>query len=176
MVGNDYFDDTYAVNGEPRRFRGYCTDVFFDQALHFIEDCGDEPFFCYISTNAPHGPFNVDPRYRDLYGDETESEQYARFLGMITNIDDNFGKLRSKLQALGIEDDTVLVFMSDNGQTGVGENVADMYAGGMRGLKGSEYDGGHRVPFFVRWPSGGIADGRTIGELGAYVDVMPTIL
>ena len=174
--GNDYFDDTYAVNGEPRRFAGYCTDVFFDQALQFIEYHGDEPFFCYISTNAPHGPFNVDPRYRDLYSDETESEQYARFLGMITNIDDNFGRLRSKLQALGIEDDTVLVFMSDNGQTGVGENVAGMYTAGMRGLKGSEYDGGHRVPFFLRWPQGGIDGSRSIEELTAYVDFMPTIL
>jgi len=174
--GNDYFDDVYSINGQPRQFTGYCTDVFFDQALQFIEDHVAEPFFCYISTNAPHGPFNVDPRYRDPYGDETESEHYARFLGMISNIDDNFGRLRSRLQELGIEDDTVLVFMSDNGQTGVGEGVADMYTGGMRGLKGSEYDGGHRVPFFVRWPNGEIDGGRTIDELAAYIDFMPTVL
>ncbi len=100
--GNDYFDDTYMVNGEPRPFTGYCTDVFFDQALSFIEAHRDGPFFCYISTNAPHGPFNVEPKYRDLYMDKTASEQYARFLGMITNIDENFGRLRNTLRELGL--------------------------------------------------------------------------
>ena len=174
--GNDYFDDTYMVNGEPRAFNGYCTDVFFNQAFEFVEANRDQPFFCYISTNAPHGPFNVELEYRDLYTSQTESEQYARFLGMITNIDENFGRLRAKLQELGLEDDTILVFMSDNGQTGVGAPVENMFTANLRGLKGSEYDGGHRVPFFIRWPNGDIAGGRAIGALTSYVDFMPTIL
>ncbi|OGV69324.1 MAG: hypothetical protein A3K19_18720 [Lentisphaerae bacterium RIFOXYB12_FULL_65_16] len=174
--GNDYFDDTYQVNGTPQHFDGYCTDAFFAEALRFIETNRERPFFCYISTNAPHSPFNVEPRYRDLYRDKTASEQYARFLGMITNIDENFGRLRAKLRELRIEDDTVLVFMSDNGQTGLGERVDDMYTAGMRGLKGSPYDGGHRVPFFVRWPNGQVGGGRSVPELTSYVDFMPTIL
>ena len=174
--GNDYFDDTYMVDGQPQSFDGYCTDVFFDEGMKFIAENRDRPFFCYISTNAPHGPFNVEPRYRDLYVDETPSEQYARFLGMITNIDDNFGRLRQQLRDLEIEDDTILVFMSDNGQTGVGEQVPDMYNAGMRGFKGSPYEGGHRVPFFIRWPNGGFAAAATVTELASYVDFMPTVL
>jgi len=174
--GNDYFDDTYMADGEPKAYDGYCTDVFFREALAFIEEHKDQPFFAYISTNAPHGPFNVHPRYRDLYGDHTDSELYARFLGMVTNIDENFGTLRRKLREWEIEDNTILVFMSDNGQTGVGDPVADMYNAGMRGLKGSPYEGGHRVPCMLRWPDGGISTARTVEELASYVDVMPTLL
>jgi len=175
--GNDYFDDTYMVDGEPKAYEGYCTDVFFREALDFIEANKDKPFFAYISTNAPHGPWNVEPEYRDLYTDDTEHETYARFLGMITNIDENFGKLRAKLKELDIEDNTILIFMSDNGQTGVpGTPADDMYNAGMRGFKGSAYDGGHRVPFLVRWPDGGFSTARDINELTSYVDFMPTLL
>lgn len=174
--GNDYFDDTYMVDGEPKAYKGYCTDVFFSEALDFIEANKDVPFFAYISTNAPHGPWNVEPDYRDLYTDNTDSEAYARFLGMITNIDENFGKLREKLCELKIEDNTILIFMSDNGMTGVGDPDANMYMGGMRGFKGSPYDGGHRVPFFIRWPDGSISTARSVEELTSYVDFMPTLL
>jgi hypothetical protein len=95
---------------------------------------------------------------------------------MVTNIDENVGRLRRKLQELEIEDNTILVFMSDNGQTGVGEHVPDQYNAGMRGIKGSPYEGGHRVPFFIRWPGGGFSTGRTVRELAGYVDFIPTIL
>lgn len=174
--GNDYFDDTYMVDGEPKPFKGYCTDVFFNEALDFIEQNRDNPFFCYISTNAPHGPWNVEPVYRDLYTKYTESDKYARFLGMITNIDENFGKLRKKLRELDLEDNTILIFMSDNGQTGMGDPKADMYNSEMRGFKCSPYEGGHRIPFLMRWPEGGISTGRSIEELTSYVDFMPTML
>ncbi|MBT7061909.1 MAG: arylsulfatase [Lentisphaerae bacterium] len=174
--GNDYFDDTYMVDGTPRAFDGYCTDVFFREALDFIEASRQAPFFCYISTNAPHGPWNVEPQYRDLYTEHTESDKYARFLGMITNIDENFGRLRDKLRELDLEDNTILIFMSDNGQTGVGDPGAQMYNADMRGFKSSPYDGGHRVPFLIRWPDGGISTGRSIEQLTSYVDFMPTIL
>lgn len=172
--GNDYFDDTYLVNGEPREFQGYCTDVFFDEAFRFIEANREQPFFCYISTNAPHSPFNVDPHYRDLYMQHVDNEKYARFLGMITNIDDNFGRLRNKLQELGLEENTILIFMSDNGQTPAGDPEA--YNAGMRGMKGSAYEGGHRVPFFFRWPAGGYDKPRDVQEITSYVDFMPTLL
>ena len=175
--GNDYFDDTYMVDGEPRAYEGYCTDVFFREALVFIEENQNTPFLCYISTNAPHGPWNVEPKYRDLYTGKTDKECYARFLGMITNIDENFGALRAKLHELEIEDNTILIFMSDNGQTGVaGTPFEEMYNAGMRGLKGSPYDGGHRVPFLVRWPNGGFSTARSIDEITSYVDFMPTLL
>jgi arylsulfatase A-like enzyme len=172
--GNDYFDDTYLVNGEPTAFRGYCTDVFFDEALKFIDAHRTDPFFCFISTNAPHSPFNVEPRYRDMYTAHTDNENYARFLGMITNIDENLGRLRTHLQDRGLEENTILMFMSDNGQTGGGGD--HMYNAGLRGMKGSEYEGGHRIPFFASWPQGGIAGGRAVGELASYVDFMPTVL
>lgn len=175
--GNDYFDDTYLVNGSPGTFSGYCTDVFFDEALAFIETNQNRPFFCFVSTNAPHSPFNVEPRYRDLYTGQTKNEQYARFLGMVTNIDENFGRLRARLQELDLEDNTILIFMSDNGQTGMGGGRAEeVYNAGMRGMKGSPYEGGHRVPFFIRWPDGRITGARTVSELAGYVDIMPTLL
>ncbi|MCF6175603.1 MAG: arylsulfatase [Victivallaceae bacterium] len=175
--GNDYFDDTYWVNGVPRKFTGYCTDVFFDEGMKYIEEHKDEPFFCYISTNAPHGPFNVDEKYFNMYKDQTESENYARFLGMITNIDENFTKLRAKLAELELEDDTILIFMSDNGQCGdATSKESNTYNAGMRGFKGSEYDGGHRIPFLMRWPNGSLKDGRKVDDLTSYVDFMPTLL
>ncbi len=178
--GNDYFDDTYLWNGEPTKYEGYCTDVFFREGLRFIERHSDEPFLCVIATNAPHGPWNVEPRYRDLYRDKTHTETYARFLGMCTNIDENVGALRSELQRLELEDNTVLIFMSDNGQTAIPGEDESMFNCGMRGFKGSPYEGGHRIPFFVRWPAGGVGahddGGRDVDVLSGYVDVMPTLL
>jgi arylsulfatase A-like enzyme len=174
--GNDYFDDTYWVNGEPESFKGYCTDVFFEEAIKFMEEKKDEPFFCYLSTNAPHSPFNVAKKYWEQYKDKTDSEKYARFLGMISNIDENFGILRDKLKEWEIEDNTILIFMSDNGQTGVGEPVSNQYNHTLRGFKGSEYEGGHRIPFFIRWPDGNISGGKSLDELTAYIDIMPTLL
>lgn len=175
--GNDYFDDTYLVNGEPKRFDGYCTDVFFGAALEFIEAHRDEPFFCFISTNAPHSPYNVEPRYQQLYAGQTQTENYARFLGMITNIDENFGLLRARLAQMGLEDDTILMFASDNGQCGQAAGPErGAFNAGMRGYKGSVYEGGHRIPWFLRWPRDGIGGGRDVAQLTAYIDLMPTIL
>ena len=165
--GNDYFDDTYWHNGVPKPFKGYCTDVFFDNALKFIEANKDKPFFCYIPTNAPHGPYRVPERYADVYRKKGVRGGRANFYGMITTIDENMGRLYKKLTTLGIENDTILIFMTDNG-TSAGE------AAGMRGRKGSEYDGGHRVPFFIRWP-GKLQEGRDVGRLSAHIDVLPTL-
>jgi arylsulfatase A-like enzyme len=175
--GNDYFDDTYLVNGEPKAFKGYCTDVFFGAALEFIETHRDGPFFCFISTNAPHSPYNVEPRYQQLYAGLTQTENYARFLGMITNIDENFGALRARLAEMGLEDDTILMFASDNGQCGqAAAPERGAFNAGMRGFKGSVYEGGHRIPWFMRWPRGAIHGGRSVPQLTAYIDLMPTLL
>ncbi|MCK5464263.1 MAG: arylsulfatase [Bacteroidales bacterium] len=171
--GNDYFDDTYWHNGQTEKYEGYCTNVFFTEALKFIEDNKDNPFFCYISTNAPHGPLNVPKEYLDMYTDVDDIEdRFKRFYGMITNIDDNFKVLQEKLDELGLTGNTILVFMTDNGTAG-GNRV---YDAGMRGSKGSEYEGGHRVPFFIRWPEGGLSGGKDINNLVAHYDILPTIV
>lgn len=182
--GNDYFDDRYFVNGEIKQFEGYCTDVFFREGTRFIEEHGDESFFCYIATNAPHGPWNVENRYRDAYMDVAPSESRARFYGMVTNIDENVGLLRAKLDELGLTENTILVFMTDNGSgggvsTGEGGFVVEgpcNFNAGMRGVKGSQYEGGHRVPFFMHYPEGGATGGRDVTELTSYTDFMPTLL
>jgi len=171
--GNDYFDDSYWRNGEIESFEGYCTDVFFNEALRFINDNRDNPFFCYISTNAPHGPLNVPEEYMDLYADMEEvPEAQKRFYGMISNIDDNFKRLQAQLDKLGLTDQTILIFMTDNGTAG-GQVV---YDAGLRGHKGSEYEGGHRVPFMIRWPDGQLSGGREIHQLVAHYDVLPTFV
>lgn len=182
--GNDYFDDTYYVNGVPRKFTGYCTDVFFDEALRFIEEHRAQPFYCHLATNAPHGPLNVEPHYAASYADSTPHEERARFYGMITNIDENVGRLLRRLDELGLAGDTIVVFMTDNGTaTGVELDAQGFpreepgsFNAGMRGKKGSPYEGGHRVPFFLRYPGAGFGGGRDVEQLTSYVDFMPTIL
>lgn len=178
---NDYFDDTYFRNGTPEKVTGYCTDVWFDEAIKFVESKKEDPFFCYLSLNAPHSPFNVPQEYYDLYKDEESLlESQKRFYGMITNIDDNFQKLLNKLDDLNIADNTIVIFTTDNGTSNgykkdrkTGEFLG--YNVGMRGTKSSEYDGGHRVPFIIRWPDGKLEGGKSLNDLTAHVDVLPTL-
>jgi len=169
---NAYFDGSYFHNGKPVPVEGFCTDVFFDYALEFIgrHRKGQRPFFAYIATNAPHGPMHAPQKYADAYADLPVHT--AHFFGMIANIDDNVGRLRAKLTEWGLAENTLVIFMTDNG-TGGG---AKLFNAGMRGAKGSEYEGGHRVPFFVHWPAGGLDRGRDIPELAAHVDVPSTLL
>ncbi|WP_282136792.1 arylsulfatase [Seonamhaeicola maritimus] len=179
--GNTYFDDTYFHNGKPQKYEGYCTDVFFREATRFIGENKEKPFFCYISTNAPHGPYHVPLNYYNIYkdlGDDVLADTQKRFYGMITNVDDNLGKLRSTLKELEIADNTILIFMTDNGTSAGYYNKKGKVTGfnaGMRGTKGSEYEGGHRVPFFIHWKDGNISSGTDINELSANLDVMPTL-
>ena len=171
--GNDYFDDTYYRNNVPEKFTGYCTDVFFDEGLRFIEGNRDRPFFLFLPTNAPHAPHWVDEEYSRPYTDMGIEEPRASFYGMIENIDENFGRLRAKLSELDMEDDTILIFMTDNGSSA---GWRDGFNAEMRNGKGSNYDGGHRVPLFVRWPAGGIDGGRDVDVLAAHIDLVPTLL
>ncbi|MFI3208664.1 MAG: arylsulfatase [Eubacteriales bacterium] len=180
--GNDYFNDTYRTNDGYKKFDGYCTDVFYSEAKKFIKESHekDEPFFCYLATNAPHIPYNVEDKYADLYRGKVMEER-ARFYGMITNIDDNFGALNDYIKELGIEDDTIVVFMTDNGSSqaltyDVDGNILEGYNAGLKGMKNSEYDGGHRVPFFIRCPELNMVGGTDVSTLCANVDFMPTIL
>ena len=177
--GNNYFDDTYFHNGQPVEHTGYCTDIWFNEAIKFIREKHDVPFFAYIATNAPHDPYLVDEKYTAHYRgiDDIVSPE---FYGMIENIDENFGRLRVLLKELNIENDTLLVFMTDNGSSGAAELdenqfVRRGYNAGMRGMKASYYDGGHRVPCIMRWSGGGV-ENRDIDELCFHVDFMPTLL
>ena len=171
--GNDYFDDHYQVDGRPQAFRGYCTDVFFDLAIDHLRQHRDHPTFCVIATNAPHQPYNVEPRYSQPYLDQVGTRDRANFYGMIANLDQNFGRLLDHLEQLRIADRTLVVFMTDNG-TSMGD--AETHNCGMRGFKNSEYDGGHRVPFFLRGPQDLVGPPRDIPTLTAHVDFMPTVL
>ncbi len=176
---NDYFDDTYFRNGVAEKVEGYCTDVWFDSALAFIEKHRERPFFVYLSTNAPHGPYTVAEKYSQPYVDKGVGQPMANFYGMITNIDENMGRLTAKLDELGLAANTILVFMTDNGSAagwrGGKRAKWKGFNAGMRAGKGSEYDGGHRVPFFIRWPKGGLGGGRDVNQLTAHVDVLPTL-
>jgi arylsulfatase B len=167
--GNDYFDDTYWKNGDLYPTQGYCTDVWFREAVDYIKQVKEEPFFVYLSTNAPHGPYRVDPKYSEPYG----TDAAAKFMGMITNIDENVGKLVAYLREQGLEENTLFLFTTDNGTSeakGVGFNA------GMRGQKGSQYDGGHRVPLYWHWPKGNLTGGRDVSQLAAHIDIRPTLV
>ncbi|TWU64466.1 Arylsulfatase precursor [Crateriforma conspicua] len=169
---NAYFDGAYFHNGDIVDAKGFCTDVFFEKANDFIDKCAKKgkPFFAYISTNAPHKPLHCPPKYMKMY--EGQSDGIAAFYGMITNIDDNVGRTRRLLQDLGIAEDTIFIFTTDNGTA----SGAKIYNAGMRGGKGSPYEGGHRVPFFVHWPAGGLTQQHDVDELTHAVDVVPTLL
>lgn len=169
---NAYFDGSYFHNGNIVPAKGFCTDVFFEQANSFISKCAKEkkPFFAYISTNAPHGPLHCPKKYSDMYAGQ--SDKIAAFFGMITNIDDNVGKTRKLIEELGIKDNTIFVFTTDNG-TATGANV---FNAGMKGKKGSAYEGGHRVPFYLHWPAGGITKQHDVKTLTHAVDIVPTLL
>ncbi len=171
---NAYFDGSYWHNGKPTPVEGFCTDVFFDYAKRFIrsQKAAGRPFLAYISTNAPHGPMHAPEAFAKPYFDKVGGVGLAHFFGMIANIDHNVGELRDFLAAEGLAEDTVFIFTTDNG-TAAG---AEIHNSGMRGRKGSEYDGGHRVPLFLHWPGGGLAGGRDVAPITAHVDLVPTLI
>ena len=169
--GNDYFDDYYRHKDQIEKYGGYCTDVWFNEAISWIEQHENQPFFAYIATNAPHGPLWVPDQYRQPYHKDVSANE-ASFFGMIANIDENLGRLEKFLIRKDIKDNTILIFMTDNG-TATGENV---YNAQMRGRKASLYEGGHRVPFFVHWPAGGLQGGRDVDGLTRGTDIFPTLI
>ncbi len=176
---NDYFDDTFKVNSEWQKFEGYCTDVWFREATRWVEKPRDRPFFLYLATNAPHGPYYVPDKYAKPYEAAGLPPTMARFYGMITNIDENLGRFRTRLDELGLTENTLLIFMTDNGTTAGwidAKSGYKYYNAGMRGWKGSQWDGGHRVPCFFHWPAGGLTGGRDEGTLSAHIDVLPTLV
>ena len=178
---NSYFDPVIRSDGKFVRTKGYCTDVFFDAALEWIDARRktDERFFCYITPNAPHGPLDCPPGSDEPYLAKLEAAgivnpkqraEIAKFYGMIENIDTNIGRLMHKLDEWGVAQDTLVVFTTDNG-TATG---AAVFNDGMRANKGSPYRGGTRVPSFWRW-QGSLPAGMNMPSLTAHIDVLPTL-
>ena len=173
--GNDCFDDTYFVNDIPRKFSGYCTDIWFNEAMRFAERSkkAGKPFFIYLATNAPHDPLKAPQRFIDLYRDNPQVPN-AKFYAMISSIDENMGRLMAWMERQKLDRNTILIFTTDNG-TAHGLDNGRGFAAGMRGHKGTYTEGGHRVPFFIRWPDAGMQGGRDLGETCAVEDLLPTL-
>lgn len=168
--GNSYFNPWVLHNEQVVPTTGYCTDVFFSQAIEWIESQGEGPFFAMIATNAPHSPLICPPEYQEPYEAAGLPEKLAAYFGMITNIDDNIGRLLAKLDELQLAEDTLVIFMTDNGHT-----PPATFNAGMRGTKGTPYEGGTRVPLFLRMP-GVLPKGEDIDALTAHVDLFPTLV
>lgn len=167
--GNTYFSPAILHNGRFVKTEGYCTDVFFSQAAKWIESVkGRQPFYCHISPNAPHTPLQVRPEDEARYAGQVPPPT-AKYFGMVANIDDNVGRLLAKLKEWGIEKDTLIVFMNDNGGTG----GVKVFNAGMRGSKGSAWLGGTRASSFWRWPGSLTAGDRP--QLAAHIDFLPTL-
>ena len=171
---NDRVNDHYWHNGERIRKDGYAPDVFFNAAIDFIKDENEnnQPFFVYVATYLPHDPHTVPDtalvkKYKGVVSDYT-----AYFYAGIDRIDQNIGRLRQTLKETGKADNTIFIFMSDNGGTG----GVKVFNAGMRGRKGQVYDGGHRVPFFIRWPNGNLKHGTDVEDLSAHIDILPTLV
>jgi len=183
--GNRYFDPVLFHNGKAEKRSGYCTDIFTDAALKFIEQSSEKPFFVYLAYNAPHDPLQVaddlvapylkmdlSPKAFPQTGYPNKNyapkEQIARVYAMVENIDTNMGKLLKKLDDKKLANDTIVMFVSDNGP------AEARFNSGLRGRKGTVYEGGLRVPFFVRWP-GHFQPGK-LDLAAAHIDITPTLV
>jgi arylsulfatase A len=166
---NNYFDTALERNGRPVTTKGYITDVLTDAAIQFIEKNKDRPFFCYVPYNAPHSPFQVPDRYFDKYKKRGLDDKLACIYGMCENIDDNLARILKRLDELKLSDNTIVLFLTDNGPN------SDRYNGDMRGRKGSVHEGGVRVPLFIRWP-GHIKRGTNVTQIAAHIDIFATII
>ena len=194
---NDYFDDTYFRNDRREQFRGYTTDVLFDEAMRWIQRVAGEgaPWFCYLATAAAHEPHCVPAAYRERMAKRLASAQaqlggfnpeawynarygwklgteLACYLGMIENIDDNWGRMDEYLRRLGLRDHTLVIFLTDNGST-LGPRY---FNAGMRGGKATLWEGGHRVPCLIRWPAGRLRPAGDVTGLAVVQDLLPTLV
>lgn len=176
--GNEYFDPILEHNNVSKKYEGYCDDIFANATIDFIKNESEKPFFAYYATNLPHRPLTVPDERADPYREKGLHDYNARAYGMITNIDANVGRLLETLEEEGIAENTIVIFLSDNGpRTRRTKNDAQpgRYVAGLRGTKTSVYENGIRVPFFIRWP-GEIPAGKKIDDIAAHIDVLPTLL
>lgn len=175
----DYFSPQLERNGELVKGNGYLVDDFTDNALKFIEKNASRNFFCYLPLPTPHSPMQVPDKYWDRMKDrvldmkanegDKEDEDFTRAaLAMVECIDFNVGRLLRKLDELKLANDTIVVFMTDNGPNSFRWN------GGMKGRKGSVDEGGVRSPLYISWP-GKIKSGKLILQISSVIDLLPTL-
>src|SRR6218665_1876401 len=163
---NSNFDPILYRDGKQFKAKGYTTNIFFDEAIRFVEQNKDQPFFAYIATNAPHSPLEVDDKYVEPFRKQGLDDQTAKTYAMLKVVDEGVGRLSTRVRQLGLDRDTILIFMSDNGPAG------GRFNSGLRAGKLSAYEGGIRANFFIRWPSH-VAQKRKVETIGAHVDVLP---
>lgn len=163
-----HFDPTIVRNRKREMIEGYREDIFFDEAMTFIDESRDGPFFCYLATYSPHAPLDAPEEFVAPFRDAVD-EKHAKYLGMVANLDYNVGRLTDFLDQRGLSDNTVVVFMNDNGQT----EGLDVYNAGMRGCKCTIWEGGSRAMSFWKWP--GHWQPHTVDNLTAHLDVFPTL-
>ena len=176
--GNSYFNPVLEHNGNPKKYEGYCDDIFTDATIDFISQNDEKPFFAYLATNLPHFPLQVPDARAEPYRKMGLHEDNALTYGMIDNIDYNVGRVLDKLKTLGIEDNTIVIFLSDNGprhRRTKNDSYPGRWVANLRGTKTSVYDAGIRVPFYVKWPAKIKAVTQT-ANMGAIIDLFPTLL
>ena len=174
-----YFDIAALHNDTIVKTEGFCTDVFFQAALGWIrkQQQAEKPFFAYISTNAPHGPMIAPQKYKTRFQQQGWDEKTQGRYGMIENIDDNMGLLMKKLDQWKLWDNTLVIFMTDNGQAGRGARkngkANRIFSAGFKTGKGSPFEGGTHVPAFWRW-KGVLGEGVDVPALTAHIDLFQT--
>jgi len=167
--GNTYFDPAILHNGVFEKTKGFCTDIFTDQAIRWMETVkGQQPFLCYLPYNAAHEPVSCPDRYKQPYLDKAP-EHLATYFGMVANIDENVGRLLAKLDEWGIAKNTLVIFMNDNGGYAPSCKI---FNAGMRGSKGSAWEGGTRAVSLWRWP--GTLEPHDAAGVTAHIDFFPT--
>jgi len=182
---NKYYDPVIRHNGIFVKTKGFCTDVFFSQALGWIKQNKDKPFFAYIAGNAPHGPFVAPNDKKEKFSRFGFKPSQQGFYGMVENIDDNVGRLMSCLKEWGLEENTLVIFMSDNGFVAAGTGSGELgtrdgkpmtaWHAGLKGSKKSPHEGGTKVPAFFRW-KGVLKEGAVCTALTAHIDILPTLV
>ena len=165
-----YFEPDQLYQGtEPVKTTGYITDILTDQAIQFVKRNSDRRFFLYLSYNAAHAPYLVPDSYIEPYLKQGLALREARIYGMVTSLDDNLDRLLKTVDEEGLRENTIVIFMSDNG------GMSRHFRAGLRGEKGLVWEGGVRVLFMARWP-GRFAAGSVVDAPAQDIDVFPTLL
>ncbi|MEI6872582.1 MAG: sulfatase-like hydrolase/transferase, partial [Verrucomicrobiota bacterium] len=182
--GNAYTDPVLEHNGVDTEYKGYSGDIWFSEAMKYMAECqkNNKPFFIYLPNNLAHVPDFVPEKYSAPYAkigkwkgtDGEDVRVPALYYGMIANIDENMGRLDEFLVKSGLKENTIIVYSSDNGSRSL--EATKIWNVGMRGYKTELFDGGHRVPLFVRWPKSAIQHGHDVHELTEVQDLAPTLL
>ena len=177
-ANNTYFDPILEHNNVSKKYKGYCDDIFTDAAMDFMSKKDKKPFLLYLSTNLPHLPLQVPDKLAEPYRKMGLHEDNALVYGMIDSIDYNVGRVMAKLKKLGLEENTIVLFLSDNGprhRRTKNDSYPGRWVANLRGTKTSVYDAGIKVPFYVQWP-GKIDPQKQAENMGTIIDLFPTLL